>query len=118
VRRPVPYTAVTKLSANGHSSSISIYWPSDRNPLRSAIWKGSSGRYLCELAVRIGSPSSMPTANAALGTVTVCSVHERPARDRRWIGIEIENESTEVIIERLNKDHLAYSKNEDFVEQA
>ena len=45
------------------------------------------------------------------GSGTTFAVCER--KKRRWIGVEIE--STDVIIERLDRDHLAYSKNEDFV---
>src|SRR5438045_2722842 len=56
---PVPllrYSAIKRFCANGHSRSI--HWPSHLNPVRFAISRISSARYLCELSVQIVSSSS------------------------------------------------------------
>src|SRR5580692_12020657 len=69
------YSAMSKLSANGHSPST--HCASQRNPAFPAIWKTSSGEYLWLLSVQIVSPSRNSTLNAAAGMFTVCARAER-----------------------------------------
>src|SRR5579863_6184808 len=62
------HSAISRLSAKGHS--VSIHCEPQRKPLRFAIAEISSARYLCELSVQIVSFFKKDTAHPACGIVT------------------------------------------------
>ena len=63
------HSAISKLSAKGHS--VSIHCESQRKPLRCAIAEISSARYLCELSVQMVSSFRKDTVHPARGMVTI-----------------------------------------------
>ena len=63
------HSAISRLSAKGHS--VSIHCESQRKPLRAAIAEISSARYLCELSVQMVSSFKNETLHPERGIVTV-----------------------------------------------